>query len=78
MRGLTRRLDQISQFAMETTRKGTSNYWREMVDTKDKDKKGNSKLSTTERLFNAEHGNAGFNALSYVTNHRIWGATEGM
>lgn len=50
MRGLTRRLDQISQFAMETTWEGTSNYWREMVDSKDKDKEGNSKLSTTDTL----------------------------
>lgn len=66
---MTRRLDQISQFAMETTRKGTSNYWREMADTKDKDKKGNSKLSTTERLLSAEHGDAGFHMLSCVTNH---------
>lgn len=50
-RGLTTCRDQISQFAMETTQRGTSNYCREAADAREKDKKGNSKLSTTERLF---------------------------
>lgn len=50
-RGLTARLDQISQFTMETTQKGRSNYWREMADAREKDRKGNIKLSTTERVF---------------------------
>lgn len=31
---LTARPDQISQFAMETTQKGASNYWREAGDAR--------------------------------------------
>lgn len=46
---------------METTQKGTSNYYREMADAREEDKKGNSKLSTTERVFQRQkRGDARF------------------
>lgn len=78
-RGLTARLDQISQFAMETTHRGASNYWRDVVDAQERDKKGNSKLPTTERLFQRQSAAAQLWMRFLVWQVREFqGATEGM
>lgn len=50
---MTGHLDQMSQIAMEMTQRGTSNYMKEVVDSKEKDKEDKRDFGFSE----AVHGN---------------------